>query len=58
MEVSGLLHVPAALSPKNESHLRVYLLKGPVGPKVIMHLLEKRKISCAYLDLNPGSSYR
>jgi hypothetical protein len=30
MEVSGLLHVPVALSAKNESHICTNLFKGSV----------------------------
>jgi len=35
MEVSGLLHVPAALSPKNGSLPRTHLLKSAVGPRSV-----------------------
>ena len=44
MEVSGQLHVPAALPPEKNAGTRS--MKGWVDPTARLHVLENRKISC------------
>jgi len=54
MEVSGQLYVLAALPLGNNSGTN--LVGGWVDPRAGLGVLEKRKISCSYRDLNPGPS--
>jgi hypothetical protein len=51
MEVSGKHHTLATLPPGNIPN--AHLIKGWVGPRAGLDVLENRKISCLYQDSNP-----
>jgi hypothetical protein len=54
MEVIGQYYAPASLPPRMNPGPRS--VEGWVGPREVLDVLEKIKISCSCRCLNPGSS--
>ena len=54
MQVSGQRHVPVALCSKKNTG--TYWPEGKVGPRAVLGILEKDKISCPYRDSKAGQS--
>jgi hypothetical protein len=52
MEVSGQLHAPAALSPRERAP-RTHWIGGWVGPRAVLDTVVKRKISSSRRESNP-----
>jgi hypothetical protein len=53
MEVSGQLHAPAALPPK-EKDPGTQWMRGWMGPRVSLDAVRERRISCIYRNRTPA----
>jgi hypothetical protein len=56
MEVSGQLHAPAALLPR-ERALGTHCIGGRMGPRAVMDVVVKRKIPSPRQESNPRTLF-